>query len=264
MKKNIKSGNPFEEKYSKLYDLFYLGKDYDKDCDFLEKVFKKFHVGEVRTIADLGCGTGNHLLRFAKKGYEMTGIDASRGMLKVAKDKALSEGLNVDLREMKFQNLELSEKKFDIVECMFNSIDYILEVKELIDFLKKVRYSLKDDGLFVFDFRNAKPALKDYDPKRVIHLRGDEKDIFRISLSRADPEKKIFHTKFECFVVDNHFVDKFTEDHILRVFDQKEIREYLTIAGFDVVSMFPFLEMDKKINEESDWTICVVAKKTSK
>ncbi len=64
--------------------------------------------------------------------------------------------------------------------------------------------------------------------------------------------------------MDNHFVDKFTEDHILRVFDQKEIREYLTIAGFDVVSMFPFLEMDKKINEESDWTICVVAKKTSK
>jgi SAM-dependent methyltransferase len=39
-------------------------------------------------IIDLGCGTGNYSIYFAKKGYEVTGIDISPTAIAFAKEKA--------------------------------------------------------------------------------------------------------------------------------------------------------------------------------
>jgi ubiquinone/menaquinone biosynthesis C-methylase UbiE len=37
---------------------------------------------------DVGCGTGNYLAEFAARGYAMTGLDLSEGMLRVAREKS--------------------------------------------------------------------------------------------------------------------------------------------------------------------------------
>jgi ubiquinone/menaquinone biosynthesis C-methylase UbiE len=39
---------------------------------------------------DLGCGTGDHALPLAKRGYQVVGVDRSAGMLKSARKKAAS------------------------------------------------------------------------------------------------------------------------------------------------------------------------------
>ncbi|WP_297436956.1 class I SAM-dependent methyltransferase [Thermococcus sp.] len=38
---------------------------------------------------DLGCGTGNYTLELKRRGFDVTGLDASEGMLKVARAKGL-------------------------------------------------------------------------------------------------------------------------------------------------------------------------------
>lgn len=48
------------------------------------------NVPEHGNIIDLGCGTGNYAIWFAKKGYEITGIDISKNAIEIAKRSALA------------------------------------------------------------------------------------------------------------------------------------------------------------------------------
>ena len=82
----------FDEKYARYYDLFNQGKDYNKECDFLEEIFKKFG-DKIQTILDLGCGTGLHALELSKRRYTLTGLDLSEEMIKIARENVLKSSL---------------------------------------------------------------------------------------------------------------------------------------------------------------------------
>jgi SAM-dependent methyltransferase len=47
-------------------------------------------------ILDVGCGTGRHAVEMAKRGYAVTGLDFSAGMLAEAKKRALEAGVSVE------------------------------------------------------------------------------------------------------------------------------------------------------------------------
>ncbi|MDX2064486.1 MAG: class I SAM-dependent methyltransferase [Fimbriimonadaceae bacterium] len=47
-------------------------------------------------ILDVGCGTGRHAIEFARRGFQVTGVDFSLGMLEVARRKATELNLAVE------------------------------------------------------------------------------------------------------------------------------------------------------------------------
>ncbi|MCC7228945.1 MAG: methyltransferase domain-containing protein [Fimbriimonadaceae bacterium] len=47
------------------------------------------------SILDMGCGTGRHAAELAKRGYQVTGVDISDGMLGEARKKAETMGVSV-------------------------------------------------------------------------------------------------------------------------------------------------------------------------
>ena len=79
-----------------------------------------------RQVLDLACGTGNMAIRLAKRGYKVTGVDSSKDMLDVARDKAAREGLCLSFVQQDMRYLE-SEKQFDAAVCLFDSLNYLLE-----------------------------------------------------------------------------------------------------------------------------------------
>jgi ubiquinone/menaquinone biosynthesis C-methylase UbiE len=94
---------------AEYYDIIEHYVDYDKQCDFMEAVFKKYGTN-VRQILDLGCGTGIHVIKLTKRGYAVVGLDLSEKMLEVARRKAESEHLTIkftqeDMREIKFRTI---------------------------------------------------------------------------------------------------------------------------------------------------------------
>jgi len=68
-------------KLSKYYEVLEGGKVDDTNL-FLEKIIKKY---KCKKILDFTCGTGAQSLWFAKRGYDILGVDISTVMLKIAK-----------------------------------------------------------------------------------------------------------------------------------------------------------------------------------
>ena len=51
--------------YADAYDLLYQDKDYDAECDLIESLFKNYGESGIKSVLDLGCGTGNHAVPLA-------------------------------------------------------------------------------------------------------------------------------------------------------------------------------------------------------
>jgi len=81
-----------------------------------EAVLSYIEPGDV--VLDVGCGTGTLAVKAAKKGAQVIGVDRSPAMLKLAREKAHANGMEVDFRLAQAQSLDLDEK-FDVVTATF-------------------------------------------------------------------------------------------------------------------------------------------------
>jgi SAM-dependent methyltransferase len=84
-----------------------------------ERVLGEF-LGDIsgRRILDIGTGTGRAAIALARRGAIVTGIDASSEMLRVARDRATTEGLSIDFGEGDAQALSFPDRAFDCSVCL--------------------------------------------------------------------------------------------------------------------------------------------------
>ena len=74
--------NTFDySKLAKYYDEIYSNKDYDRESEFVKQVLNKYNC---KRILDVGCGTGNHLVRLVEYGFKCVGLDIHEEMLNIA------------------------------------------------------------------------------------------------------------------------------------------------------------------------------------
>ena len=101
------------------YDCWYttsLGRFADEAETALAFVLFAVRPGEL--ILDAACGTGNFSLKLARKGAQVVGVDLAPGMLAVAQEKAVREGLPVSLVQADLCCLPYPANHFDGVICM--------------------------------------------------------------------------------------------------------------------------------------------------
>tara|TARA_B100001750_G_C15435881_1_gene560885 strand:- start:176 stop:802 length:627 start_codon:yes stop_codon:yes gene_type:complete len=149
----------------------------------LEKVFKD-NRQESLSILELGCGTGNDAIWFAKKGFDVTAVDISERVINLAKEK--SKGIsNIDYIIDDIFSFS-TEKKFDIIydrECIHNNQD---ELKVLFKKLNKI---LKDDGKIIIlsgnpnnNFFGPIEDIPCPTPMNISTIEMSSKNLFKIKL----------------------------------------------------------------------------------
>jgi len=111
-----------------------------------------------QSVLDLCCGTGRHSLQFAKRGYKVFGVDATREYLMEAvknakgmKDVRFAVG---DMRKRPFNG------EFDAAVNMWTSFVYFLKESDDMRTLKGVARALKPGGKFLIDIVDADFLLK--------------------------------------------------------------------------------------------------------
>lgn len=121
----------------------------------LEKILRKYNVN---TVADLTCGTGSQVFWLTKAGFTVVGADINAKMLKIAKDKAKNENLNISFIKGDMRTVQVGE--FDAVITIFNAIGHLTKT-DFEKALQNIHGNLKKDGLYIFDIANLNYFLKD-------------------------------------------------------------------------------------------------------
>ena len=83
------------KKYSKFYNLLYKDKNYQQEVDYVYKLINE-NGKKVKSILDLGCGTGIHAEMLYEKGYDICGVDLSEEMLNEARESAKISNKNIE------------------------------------------------------------------------------------------------------------------------------------------------------------------------
>jgi SAM-dependent methyltransferase len=103
-----------------------------------------------RSVLDLCCGPGRHSVEFAKRGFDVTGVDRTQFLLDRARERAAESGVNVEwvLEDMrKFRR----ESAFDLVCSMFTSFGYFENPDEDLLVLRNILGSLRPGGIFLIE-----------------------------------------------------------------------------------------------------------------
>jgi len=249
----------FGEEYSSAYDYLYQDKDYNKECDFIETFFPK-PLSKVCSILDLGCGTGGHSIILAQRGYNISGVDRSKDMINIAKNKSDNLNLHINFINSDIKNINLN-KRFDVIISMFSVINYQTTNKTLSEFCKVVKKHLKKDGIFIFDSWYGPAVISQKPEKCVKEIKADNsKTIIRFTAPNLNILNHTVEVSFKVWYLNkNKLVKKTEESHTMRFLFPQEIKYFLETAGFKKIEFFPFLEQKRQLTEQ-DWNMFITAK----
>jgi malonyl-CoA O-methyltransferase len=139
------------DRWSELYD-----GDGNPLC-MLEEPHVDRLLGDVRqlAVADIGCGTGRHALRFASHGARVTAVDFSAGMLAKARAKPGAEQITWVEHDLTSE-LPFAAATFDRVVCAL-VVDHI---RELRAFFAELRRITRPGGFVVVSVMHPGMMLK--------------------------------------------------------------------------------------------------------
>ena len=249
--------------YANVYDTLYRDKDYGLECDFLEDVFRRFGVGDVRRILDMGCGTGGHAIPLARRGYEVFGIDRSEQMLEIAQNKARDAGLSdkVQFKTSNIQNFKL-QMKFDVVICMFAVLSYQIANDGLFSTIRAARDHVERNGLFICDFWYGPAVLKQRPAERIKIVQDGQDRILRIVKPDMNTLENVVNVHYHIIRLrENQLLEETHEKHSMRHYSKPEFDFFLARAGFRLERIFPFANLDKKASDDS-WNVMAISRAT--
>ncbi|CAN5422863.1 class I SAM-dependent methyltransferase [soil metagenome] len=255
-------GNDNFQAYASYYNLLYKDKDYHGEMEYILGLIKTYASRPVKSILNLGCGTGNHDFLFSQKGYEIHGVDLSEGMIKSAQERTMESGLigNIAFSQGDIRTVRLN-KKFDLVLSLFHVMSYQTSDADLQCVFKTADEHLNSHGLFIFDCWHGPAVLSDPPVKRTKEVEDESTHVVRIANPVMDRIKKIVDVNFEIQVRDkkNNKTGILHELHQMRYLFNSELEIFAAQSGF--ISLASYKWLTAEAPSENSWNVVYVFKK---
>jgi len=251
----------FNDNYSGAYDQIYGEKDYAGECELVERLFQTYGDPPVRSILDMGCGTGGHAHLLGQRGYSVVGVDRSESMLAHARKKTDNFSLDgrVQFQQGDVRSVEL-EQEFSIVLMMFAVLGYQCGNEDVLSALKTARRHLRIGGLLLFDIWYGPAVLQERPGERVKVVTTPTGQILRTARGELDARQHLCHVRYQVWrLEEGRSIEYAEERHAMRYFFPLELELFLRCSGFSMLRLGAFPEFDRE-PDETTWNALCVAK----
>ncbi|GKU26696.1 class I SAM-dependent methyltransferase [Clostridium folliculivorans] len=188
-----------EEQVSAIYDIFNESSRLSTratQVEFLTTVRQiEKYLKPGMKILDLGAGTGEYSLYFAKKGFEVTAVELVEKHVKQIQDK-ISEGISLEAFQGNATNLSMiKDKSYDIVFC-FGPLYHLKKNEDKLTCIREVKRVSTDNAKMFFAFISNDMVITTeamcYDPN---FLKGVE---YNHETFKVVDFPFVFHTVDDC------------------------------------------------------------------
>ena len=220
-----------------IYDALMSHVNYHFWAHYINSIFNN-EADNPEIILECACGSGILASHLAEYGYKIYGFDKSEEMIAVANARDKNE--NLDFIPASFSDFPI-EREYDGAICLYDSINYILTGDEVIQFLERIKQTLKPGGVFIFDIctrYNSSVHFIKYVDEGVI----DGWKYYRFS--DYSPVTHIHVNKFKLYRLDNPKV-MFTEDHTQFIYSMRQIRDFIKRSGFKLAAEYDDMTFNK-------------------
>lgn len=263
--------------FAEVYDELMDNVPYEEWAAFLTSVLKEYGVGgqpvfsdsddrmknlavEHNTVLDLGCGTGTLTELLACAGFDMIGLDNSGEMLEAAQRKKEKSGSSTlyllqDMREFELYGT------VGAVCSVCDSLNYLLEDRDMVKVFSLVNNYLYPGGIFVFDFNTVYKYESVIGDATIAENRDDCSFIWE---NYYDAESRINEYDLTVFVRegDGDSFRKFTETHFQKGYTLAQMQDFLEAAGLAFIKALD-ADTHGEVRPESE-RIYVIAREKGK
>ncbi|MEP6619508.1 MAG: methyltransferase domain-containing protein [bacterium] len=253
----------FGAAYAGQYDILYQDKDYDAEVAMLERVFER-HELKGNAVLDLGCGTGQHAIRLARRGYDVTGVDRAPEMLAIARVKA-EQSLDEVAPQPSFvegdvTSVRLGGSPYDAVLMMFAVLGYQVTNEAVRASLRTVRAHLRPGALFICDVWYGPAVLSVRPSERTKVVDAPDGQVIRSVRThldsfahRADVSYRVWRLRGK------EVIAEMKETHSMRFFFPQELAILFEDAGLSLLELRAFGNTDTQPTEGT-WSVLAVGR----
>lgn len=248
--------------FSAVYDMFMDNIPYRAWSDYLVSLLEAHGVSD-GLVLELGCGTGSLTELLDDRGYDMIGVDNSEDMLQIAVEKRERSGKDIlyllqDMREFELYGT------VGAVVSICDSMNYILEYKELVEVLRLVNNYLEPGGVFIFDLNTEYKYREILGQSTIAEDRDESSFIWE---NNYDEEDRINEYDLTLFIRSDRgrietgkdgggLYRKYKETHYQRAYSLDEVRRAVGEAGMEMAAVYDaFTKSEPRGNSERIYVI---------
>lgn len=207
----------------------------NKASEQIEKLLSLLEIDRESHVLDLACGVGRHSIELSKRGFRVTGLDATRPYLETAKERACAEAVEVefihdDMRKFNRPGM------FDAVFNLYTSFGYFERAEDDERVVRNCHESLKPGGVLVLSLVGKEELARDFEKRT-----WDERDgTFFLEEHQVTDQWSWVENRW--ILVNDGQVDEYEVSH--RLYSAAELSDLLRRAGFSEVDIYGDLDGD--------------------
>ncbi len=245
---------PFDWYQSPLYYDLVFDSESSQEADFLEAVHERYGLSRGRRCLEPACGSGRLIAEMERRGYEVTGFDASESMLQFARKRLQRARLRAHLTHARMENFSLG-RRHHLMHCLVNTFKYLLNEDAARAHLQRAAAALVPGGIYVLGLHLTAYMDRGRQRERWTASRNGVDVVCNIQSWPADRRRRTERVRARLIVRDSLGERRYETEWVLRTYSLRQVKSLLrSLPRLRVVAVFNFtLDIDSPLQLDGEY-----------